>query len=367
MAATATLATLASEMPAAWTTRALEAWLEKLPARERAELIWARPGLTAALDSLLNGPLNADAIDAGVRRYARVSLGCQTILLRALRGDLPLPALRQALLATLPQLKSFFAGEPTAAGQAEQALRAGVAMMHANESVIEQLKGSPEVASIEAQLPETSLDELVEDLMASPAADGARGLALLAALLEAVERSISIERGRELARLSLIHMVRGVTALRCQGLDVSIVSDEPPDVQRDRYIDAMARCSLEGSSPFAHELNGLLYPFPIPLPVASSPPPPLIQRLVGRVAGAMFLPTPSVCLEGQSWWISATPELVDRALSLREVPVQALVLCGPKERLLRVDPVSEQSMPDSATRTRDMVHDWDELLRRLAQ
>jgi hypothetical protein len=105
---------------------------------------------------------------------------------------------------------------------------------------------------------------------------------------------------------------------------------------------------------------------PLTAPAAE---PARLYRLTGELAAVRFAPDFAIALYAaeQHRWFPATPELVERALTLRGAPVQILVLGGPTERLLRIDPASDNSAPDAEERTHDMLHDWDELLHRLAR
>jgi hypothetical protein len=101
-----------------------------------------------------------------------------------------------------------------------------------------------------------------------------------------------------------------------------------------------------------------------------------LTRHVGEVVGALRIPKPMVVVlsNGEPQWFIATPELVQRAWALQGKPVEVLTLQTPGGsdlsalgRLVRIDPASGAQAPDPATRARDMIRDWDELLHRLAQ
>lgn len=105
-----------------------------------------------------------------------------------------------------------------------------------------------------------------------------------------------------------------------------------------------------------------------------------LTRHAGEVALVQRLPTPAVALfsEGIFKWFSATPELVEQAWALGSARVEVLAVQmsgGPETtpgatltgRLVRVDLASDAEAPNPATRTRDLLRDWNEVLHRLAQ
>src|SRR5262249_37811404 len=183
-----------------WTARELDAWFEKLPARERAELSWARPGFKEALDSLIEGPLTPADIEAAVRRITKVSLGWRGLRRRMLQGQFPWDAWRKALLSLLPATLDFLR-IPLAAAHAERAVQVAIAVSRTSEQAIQRLPQESPTA-LKTSLEEADLDALVDEELASSSADLMRGYALIAALLEAAERNADADRGRELARLA---------------------------------------------------------------------------------------------------------------------------------------------------------------------
>jgi hypothetical protein len=223
---TAPATALPAPLPIAWTTEELSAWLERLSAIERAELRWTRPELEAVYELLLEGALDSDRIETAVRRFTRVSLGCHRMLRRVVHGELPIDVLRQPLLDRLPVLGAFL-GTPLATSQAHLAVQGVVAVLRTNQAGIGWMTQGLDPAELLAELEEADRDDLVEAILAGPTADAMRGCALLGALLETAERQAAVERGRELARLSMFAMARAVLALRGQGYAVPYAPEEP--------------------------------------------------------------------------------------------------------------------------------------------
>jgi hypothetical protein len=115
---------------------------------------------------------------------------------------------------------------------------------------------------------------------------------------------------------------------------------------------------------------------------STEPPRPRsrLSRRFGTIALVQRDPAPAVALlsAGITTWLSATPELVEQASGLTGVPVEALCVqtssppdmaanTTPTARLVRIDLASNTQAPDPATRTRDLIRDWDEVLHRLAR
>lgn len=367
MAAAATLPTLAGNLPAAWTVRGMDAWLTKLPAEVRAQLRWAVPGLEAALDGLLAGALDEGTVDAAAHRFTVVVLRCRALLQRILGGQIS-PAQHQArLLPRIPEVAAFL-GEPLSASHAEKAIRAAVAISRGIEDDVLKRSEGPEVESLAAALEDGDMDALAARLLQPPVGAVMRGYVLLAALLESLERRGSAEQGRRLARLALVHMLWAIRELRGEGVRIDLYPGDSAELVDDRRLDAVATLVSEECSTLELQLLGG-FPRRNAAPAhVPSPPPPQIQRSMTYVTGVQFRPYPALMLEGQAWWLGCSPELLGRALLLREQPVQVLLLVSAAgSSVLRIDAASDRDAPDAATRTADMLRDWDELLHRLAR
>lgn len=371
MTVTAPLATLAADLPIVWTTRELKDWLERLPALERAELAWTRPQFEAALRRLLEEPLEPAGVDAATCDFLRVSLGCRRFLRRLLQSELPLAAIFEPWRVRLPEIAAFL--ESSASGeQAELTLQALIAVFRAFEEQL-RTREQDNAESISRSLEDQDVSALPdEQLMTSPMGDITRAHALFAALLEAFERRFAPARGRELARLALRHAVRGVSQLRFD-IGSSVEVEIPAEPREDRLLHAAALLALAGQANLPSELAGtpstaailrLMAPSVASTPVASAPLPRL-RRVTAKVTAVAWSP-PAIALDGQLCWFSATPEMVERALSLRGELTQAVVL-DPKCRLLRIDPAAGPDIPNAEGRTEAMLQDWGELLHRLAR
>ena len=212
---------------------------------------------------------------------------------------------------------------------------------------------------------------------------------LLVALFEAEENSGSTARGRELARLALVAAVDGVMTLRANDLTI-LVEDAGRALDDDELLAALASRALATADDEATRagqwVSALLpeYVEPVVTEVPAVEKPRGRTRLIrhlGEVTGVQLGENAGVwfLVEGMRTWLSATPDLAERAWSLHRAPVEVLTILTPQDplfvgwhshtwRLVRIDPaVGEEQAPDSATRTQDMLQDWDELLHRLAR
>ena len=373
VAATASRSALAAELPVVWTTKDLEQWLKTLPASEQAELKWTTPGMRTALGALLTQPLEADVIDAATREIIRVSFGCRRFMNRMLHGRVPLDAIYQMSLERIPDIKSFLES-PSSGSHAELALRSVVTVSKDITGLLQQFD-EQQKAALEEHISGQELDTLVEQSMAGAWVDIARAQALLSALLEAVQQRGSQERGRELSRLALRYLVRGVAGVRREEVwRGDLGPGEPGQDREDKLLHAAATLVLAGQEDMPRELawpplydteaaaQSLAESVFVGVKVT-----PRVRRLMVNVTGVLLAPTPSILLEGWYSWCAATPELVERALALRGQLVRATVLTGLQARVLRIDLASSPPVSDAATRARDMLHDWGELLERLAR
>lgn len=373
--------TMAADFPAPLTQNELDRLLGTLSARERAELSWSRPGLAEALDGLLTGPLNRETLDASTRMCARVSLGLRRALRRMAQGNLPHFAFSAAVNTRRARLVTFL-GSESVVGHVEQAANIFEAFF---ESVKAELPG------ISAQLLDDDRD--IEDLLDAMLQSWSAGLLsaemLLIAVFEAEDKNGSPERGRELARLALVAAVDFVTVLRSRGLTIPLKYPERSAEDEDTVLAIMAERALwktPDEAARAGEWVSALLPrhtaviTPEPPAVAIPRQRTRLNRHVGEVTSVQRLPFPAVSLlsDGAYIWFAATPELVEQAWTLHGAPVAVLAVrtsggpemmawSTPMGRLVRIDPASDEQAPDSATRTRDMIRDWDEVLHRLAR
>ncbi len=364
---------LVREFPLAWTTAELERWMAKLPAQDRAEIIWTAPHLEAALEPLLHGALDAQLIDTATLSYVRVLKGCRRIILRMLTNELPIEPLYQRWLDRIPDLRVFL-GSPMSGAHAEKSLRLGIGFS------LQYWKRLRELPSEErAEVHQRLIDNELTFPNHEPSDDHLRATLLVSALLEAMARGISAYRGRELARLALRHMVRGLDGLRRQGVeydDIMAIVGFTKEDWDDTVLDAASTLVLADRYDLVNELQWPLVPIDAAtfeawkkrfLPWLTAPTVPRIRRFQALVSSIAFQPAPFISFVGDSTWYPATGPLIDRAMVLREKPVLATLLIGAQPRLLRIDPADSPPTSDKDVRTRDMLHDWDELLERLAK
>ena len=372
---------MTADFSALLTPNELDRLLGTLSASERAELSWSRPGLVKALDSLITEPLSRETLDASTRIFMQVTLGLKRVMRRMAQGYLPPPPLSAAVSKRRDRLVTFL-GSATLVAHVEQAA-----------SVIDALFETVRVdlPRILAQLLDDDRDvhELLDEMLQTPAVGIFCAQVLLVALFEAEEKSGSPERGRELARLALVTAVDGVTTLRAYGVTFPLQNMGNPNEDEDELLAVMAGRALRDVSAEAARAGqwvsaGMPRPAAVimqePATVEAPRPRTRLTRYVGEVVLVQRLPIAAIELlsEGTFKWFTATPELVDRAWALHGAPVEVLALHtsgGPEMvawvtltgRLVRIDPASGEQAPDSATRTRDMLRDWDELLHRLAR
>jgi hypothetical protein len=101
-------------------------------------------------------------------------------------------------------------------------------------------------------------------------------------------------------------------------------------------------------------------------------PPPSIDTVIGTVSGVSFDPgpyevwlTPTI---GGLLRCTADSESTDKALSLRSVPVEALLLRrDEKPRLLWLEPQGERQVPTHEQKLNHVLERWSGVLSRLAQ
>ncbi len=377
----ATMMTMAADFPAPLTPNELDRLLGTLSASERAELSWARPGFAAALDGLITGPLNREALDAATRMFARVTLGLKRVMRKMAQGNLPYLAVSAAVGKRRHRLVTFLGSEMLVA-HVEQAA-------NAIEAFFESVKADLPRALAQLLDDERDIDDLLDAMLQTPSVGLLRAEVVLAALFEIEDKSGSPERGRDLARLALVTAVDFVTELRANGVTNPFDEPGPPLEDEDKVLSIMADRALRGTPDEAARAGqwvSALMPqhaaiFSPELPAVEIPRPRTrLTRHVGEVTSVQLTPIPAVALlsEGTFKWFTATTEIVERAWALHGAPVEVLALHtsgGPEMaawgtltgRLVRIDPASEDQAPDSATRTRDMLRIWDKLLHRLAR
>lgn len=374
--------TMSADFSAPLTTSELDRLLDTLPASERAELSWSRPGLRAALDGLLTGPLDREALDSATRSFVRIMLGLKRMILRMAREYPPYFAF--AIAAAVHKRRDrlvVFLGSETLVAHVEQAAKAiGAVLGSAKENLPRLLEQIPE--------DDQKLDALIDSELQSSAASIVYAEVLFAALFEVEDKNGSRERGRELARLALVAAVDGMMALREHGVTLLVEDTVRPQEDEDELLATMASTALRGTNDEAMRAGQWVrarmpehafVPTPEPPAVEKSHQRTRLTRHVGQVAAVQLVPSPMVGLisDGVYKRLAATPEMVERTWALRGATVEALTLqtsgaaslgmFAVTGRLVRIDPASGEQAPDSATRTHDMIRDWDEVLQRLAQ
>ncbi|MEO7328960.1 MAG: hypothetical protein ABI193_10300 [Minicystis sp.] len=381
MVATSALLSIAVNSPTELTTQGIDRWLTTLSARERADVKWMGPGIKAALATLLDGPLTRQALDTATEGFARVLLGRRRFFARLLDVDASALTIAGTVEEQRPMLMSVL-GSEVLFSQLHLAVHAIDGTIQA---ILQKNRDMPEAQSNLDRALDLDLDELVEATMADPASSVLRAQVCVAGILEIAEGHGTAERSRDLARLALIASIDGVAAARAGGFDIALDASHFAAADFDQVLVAMARMAL--SDP--NDAHGAAYWVQARMPQLSFPelpqetpePAPVrfpkrLRRYVGEVAAIGFGPHPTIQLTGadglQSF--SATPELVEHALTLRGALIEAMAVIEPIPfawwlsplRLVRIGPAAEEP-PSSALRTRDIVKDWDELLHRLAR
>jgi hypothetical protein len=360
---------LNAELSIPWTTHDFDRWLERIPARERADVKWARPILESALDALLTQPLETELIDDATRQFVCAGFRFRAVLLRMLSEQLPLAELYEGLLVQIPEVLKAI-NSAIVEKQAETAIRVVVCISTRFYKVLKDLEFA-EREEFVANLMKTDCDELAVRVMEEEQAPFYRSQAIVAALLEGARRNTSQARMHELSRLALRHSLRALGVAR----RAEVIANE--DVQRsgllqkdDDLLVAAAALAIAGRENLAEELTAAeclpewMYARAL---IPQAIPQPQVQRVTGRITGVTLQDPITIGIEGHHMWLPATPEQLERAVSLRSQPVVATILTGPYSRILRLDAVGNAPQSDSASRTRDMFHDWEELLERLAQ
>lgn len=371
-----------AQLSAPTTLGELESWFLSLPARDRAEVIWAEPALRAVRQQLVSGPLTSDALHGALCRYLQLTLRMRA-LPQLLRQDQSVSvAAMQHVRERLIGLHDWL-GSPTAATVVDQAVRivkacqAGlIAALHDGAWDIQDLEEIREALDDEGA---------IQEVAAQPEASVTCAQLLLLGVIECADRDASPERGRELGRRALVCAINGLRAIRANGISVSLDdSGENPGAtleQRvDLFLEASANCAILESRETLDEFDNLQFApgtsSQPPLPEPAPDPPAQIQRLVGELIGIDF-PSSVITLQlidGITYFLNVTPSLLDRAIELRSQLMAALVLIEPggnawarNIRALRLDPEAGPAIPESGERTREMLQQRDELLRRLAR
>lgn len=386
------------QLSAPRTLRDLEGWFASLPARERADLTWAEPALREVRDGLIAGPLTPEALDLALHRYLAISLRIPA-LRKLIRQDPSLLVVAaQHVQDRLLELHGWL-GSPTAAAVVDQA---ACIVKASQEALVAALRdGTLEIP--EEMGGPTALDQSDEDLravVAQPQASIICAQLLLLGVIECADQGAAPERGRELGRRALLCAITGLRALRQNNLPVFPVDyrgasgntaihaewqESRPELSLEQRVDLLieisARIAALESREALEALQGLQFipgttarpPSPGPAPA----PPVQVQRLVGEIAGVMFSDALIILrstANPHGFVLQATPALVERALTLRGQTITALVLMEPdgdhwmrRLRVLRLDPEAGPAIPESGQRTREMLQQWDELLRRLAR
>ncbi len=386
MAALAMLIPMATGLPLTSPAREVEEWQSNLPAAVRAELSWNHPLLQQALDELLAGPLELSRLDIATRQIGRVLIGCKSYMRWILREGMPVGGLFAALREQLLPCDDFLVS-PDLVDQMNLCLRVFKRKVEINLEILR----SAELSELEEGL--ADIEAAVESTMLFPELGFSRVSALLMAVFHARAKGYSPELAGELARLCLIMTVEAVESYRQIGIDLRVEQEETPQQIQDRALISMGKLALLGeewSEGAGGWVRGLAPPLSFSEPAAiemeteeEERAPRVrtrIERHVGELLGVAFGEHASVTLsiEGVSWCFAATPEIVERACKLGGGAIEALILEKPSgeqtwaifnvqtKKLLRLDRPGE-SAPDEATRTRDMIRDWDELLHRLAR
>jgi hypothetical protein len=338
-----------------------DAWFASLPAKVRADLTWAPRPIFEALRPLLDGPLEREAVEATCRAALTVywgNPGVRAMMRAVFVGPFPFAGLRQAFLDELAEIVSFLAS-PAGARHATMATRVQCALVTFMESVLRDV-GPAEREAMAQAFEATSTDDLVRGALSPGWGDISYSAVLLMAVMYARHEG-GRERGRELVRRSLAYLVRGAGTLRKEGGFIDVDPGEPDSTRDDEILDALATLAF-GQREGAVERLGLVDPKPEPARFG-------LRRVIGHVRRVDFSPRTTVVLgdEKETVLVQATPELVERAFALRAERVQALIAGGEEPRLVRLDPAGAPVGADDATRAAAMLHDWDELLERLAR
>lgn len=377
------------QLSAPRTLRDLERWFASLPARERADLTWAEPAMREVRESLVAGPLTPEALDRALLRYLAISLRIPA-LRKLIRENPSLPLVAAQYIQERLEALHDWLDSPTAASFVDQAARivkafqeALVAALHGRDQEI------PEEMAHAAVVDQG--DEVLQAILTQPEANLICAHLLLLGVIECADRGAAPERGRELGRRALLCAIAGLRALRRTDSTVSLGdyraasgdmvlhvewqqsnSELSLEQRVDLLIENSARSaaleSREALDAFQHLqfVPGMTSWLPSPGSTAVAVQ---VLRVVGEIAGVMFS-DPSITLRSTAaafgFPYQATPALVERALELRGQTVAATVLM-PHLRVLRLDPEAGPAIPESGERTREMLQQRDELLRRLAR
>jgi hypothetical protein len=334
MAMPATLTPLAAELPVAWTTGDLTRWLDSLSPRERAELQWTRPRLRAALDELLVEPLTAEAIDGALSSILRVLLACRRVLPKLAGRDVPIASIVERLRQRLRLLSPYFKSEGLLSqlDLVARAIGSYVAAIAEQEPMLHKLADVLES--------EQDLDSLVDRILADRSIGILKAEAFLMALFEAAERGLPAAHARSLGGLAVAAMVDGIIESRSAGISLLLDPADTAEQRHDKIFDGLVRAALqdvEERTPAGTWVRGFLPKRDPPgfVPALRSEQPKM-YREVGRVAGVEFDPAPIIALrfDDSIVKLGATPALIEQALSLRGVPVRAMYLAGPVERIV---------------------------------
>lgn len=386
------------QLSAPRTLRDLEMWFASLPARERADLTWAEPALREVRECLVAGPLTPEALDLALHRYLTISLRIPA-LRRLLRQDPSLLLVAaHHVQERLHELHGWLES-PAAAAVVDQAAHIVKA---SQEALVAALRDGtleiPEEMAGQATLDRS--DEALQTIVAQPETSIVCAQLLLLGVIECADQGAPSERGRELGRRALLCAIAGLRAFRQNDLplflgdysgasgDVPIHAEwqaSRPELSLEQRVDLLLESSARFASLESREaleaLQGLQFipgaasrpPSPGPAPR----PPVQVQRLVGEIAGVMFSDALIILRSTTNpggLALRATPALVERALTLRGQTIAAVVLMEPGGdhgtphlRVLRLDPAEGPAIPESGERTREMLQQWDELLRRLAR
>jgi hypothetical protein len=360
-----------AELSIPWTMRDFDQWLDRIPARERAEVVWARPAFESALDTLLTQSLdNVDDVDNAVRKFVYASCQFRRVFLRMLSEALPLAVLYEGILAQIPDVLRMI-DFPVVKELAETAIRT-VVQISIRYGELLQAQDESTRSEFTSNFMTADLDELAAAALVGENASYIRAQAFVAALVEGSRRNVSQGRIHELSRFALRYSLRALGVARREGI---IASDEQVYYlgklqTEDDLLAAATALAIAGKENLATELTASEYYPEWMYERALNPQPepqPQVRRVFGRITGVTLRGPLTIGIEGHDVWLPATAEQVERALSMREQFVAATFLTGTHSRLLRLDPTDALDQSDAATRTRDMLHDWDELLERLAR
>ncbi|MFO0759477.1 MAG: hypothetical protein U0359_23500 [Byssovorax sp.] len=383
MSAMPAVLSIAVNSAADLTTQGIERWLEALPARERAEMKWMGPEIKAALAELLQGALTREVLDKATEDFARIIFRRRRLLHRVLHEDFSTVTISKALEMRRAEITHFL-GSDVLFSQVNLAARA---IGRALEVLFASIRTTPERQAELERLLEADLDTIIGSLATDPTVGLLRAEVCVIGLFEAFERQGSAERARELGRLALVAAVDAIVDLRAHGIKIALDASHRAAGDFDMALEVMSRMVLCDPGDANHAgpwIQGKMpqraLSFDASVPPAAPDTPRFgkrLQRYEGTIAG-IGLDPPGITLRCADQWLSfsGTPDLVDRAIALRAAPVHVVAIVdtsaplgpwtlGPL-RLLRIGPADEASTSPAA-RTRDILHDWDELLSRLAR